>query len=176
MKTGYDHITLQRIEKAHPAVRAELECLYWAICAVLKGRAIIRFARVFSTWEEQALIYAQGRTKPGKIVTYAPAGKSYHNYGLAVDIVLLVDRNGDGTFESASWETNVDFDGDGEADWMEVVDLFKHYGWEWGGDWGGKKKDRPHFQKTFGLKISQLLELHNQKKFIPGTKYVQIKK
>lgn len=28
-----------------------------------------------------------------------------------------------------------DFDGDGKADWMEVVAVFKKYGWEWGGDW-----------------------------------------
>lgn len=35
---------------------------------------------------EQAKLYAQGRTIPGQIVTYAPPGSSYHNYGAAVDI------------------------------------------------------------------------------------------
>ena len=34
---------------------------------------------------------AQGRTKPGKIVTNSPGGKSWHNYGLGVDFCLLKD-------------------------------------------------------------------------------------
>jgi peptidoglycan L-alanyl-D-glutamate endopeptidase CwlK len=37
------------------------------------------------TCEEQDALYQQGRTKPGKIVTDAPAGHSYHNYALACD-------------------------------------------------------------------------------------------
>lgn len=35
----------------------------------------------------QARLYAQGRTAPGPIVTNAPPGSSYHNYGAAVDLV-----------------------------------------------------------------------------------------
>jgi peptidoglycan L-alanyl-D-glutamate endopeptidase CwlK len=34
----------------------------------------------------QAKLYAQGRTEPGPIVTYAPPGSSYHNYGAAGDL------------------------------------------------------------------------------------------
>lgn len=34
----------------------------------------------------QDQLYAQGRTRPGEIVTNAKAGQSAHNYGLAVDI------------------------------------------------------------------------------------------
>ena len=42
------------------------------------------------TMEEQAALYAKGRTKqPGKIVTKAKPGQSYHNYGLAFDWVPL---------------------------------------------------------------------------------------
>ena len=37
--------------------------------------------------DTQAQLYAQGRTAPGPIVTNAPAGSSYHNYGAAVDLV-----------------------------------------------------------------------------------------
>ncbi len=36
--------------------------------------------------ERQAQLYAQGRTAPGPIVTYAQPGSSYHNYGAAVDL------------------------------------------------------------------------------------------
>lgn len=38
------------------------------------------------TMAQQAAIYAQGRTKPGKVVSNAPPGRSAHNFGLAVDL------------------------------------------------------------------------------------------
>lgn len=40
--------------------------------------------------KEQAALYAQGRTKPGKRVTNAPAGFSAHNWGIAVDVAADV--------------------------------------------------------------------------------------
>lgn len=145
-----DQITLDRINQLHPKLRDEAKAIYYEIVNALKGRAICRFAYTLRTFAEQDALYLK-RPK----VTNAKGGQSYHNYGLAIDIVLLVDKNGDGTFESASWQTNVDFDGDGQSDWMEVVKIFKMHGWEWGGDW--KFTDMPHFQKTFGYSISQLL-------------------
>jgi peptidoglycan L-alanyl-D-glutamate endopeptidase CwlK len=39
--------------------------------------------------KEQNELYAQGRSKPGQVVTNAKAGQSYHNYGLAVDFVII---------------------------------------------------------------------------------------
>lgn len=153
-----DKITLDRIEKLTPTVRADARKIYAEICEALKGRAICRFSHTFRSNAEQDSLYAIGRTKAGKIVTNAKGGNSYHNYGMAIDIVLLVDKDKNGTFESASWETNVDFDGDGKADWREIVDIFKRYGWEWGGDW--KFSDKPHFQKTNGLTIAQLKKIY----------------
>ena len=38
------------------------------------------------TMAQQAVIYAQGRTAPGKVVSNAPPGSSAHNFGLAVDL------------------------------------------------------------------------------------------
>lgn len=155
-----DKITLQRIDLLHPELRGEAKELYAEICESLTGRAICRFSHTLRTKKEQDDLFAIGRTKPGKIVTNAKGGQSYHNYGLAIDIVLLVDRDKNGSFESASWETNVDFDGDGKADWQEVVNIFKRYGWEWGGDW--KFSDKPHFQKTFGKSIKWLVSTGQQ--------------
>lgn len=152
-----DKVTIDRISHLHPKLRDEATEIYQDICNELKGRAICRFAFTLRTIEEQDALYAQGRTKPGKIVTNAKGGQSMHNYGLAIDIVLLVDKNKDGTFESASWETNVDFDGDGKADWQEVVKVFKSYGWEWGGEW--RFTDMPHFQKTFGKSLKELQKM-----------------
>ena len=39
----------------------------------------------------QAALYAQGRTAPGPIVTYARAGESHHNCGMAADLCGFVD-------------------------------------------------------------------------------------
>jgi peptidoglycan L-alanyl-D-glutamate endopeptidase CwlK len=166
-----DKITLERIEKLHPKVRKEARQIYDEICQALTGRAICRFAFTFRTIAEQDAIYAQGRTKPGKIVTRARGGYSWHNYGLAVDIVLIHDVDGDGDYDRAVWDVKTDFDGDKISDWMEVVAIFKSYGWEWGGDW--KFSDPPHLQKTFGYSVRQLLALYQKKKIDPSG-YVRI--
>lgn len=155
----------------HPKLRDEALELYQDICDALNGNAICRFTRTLSTFKEQDALYAQGRTKQGRIVTNARGGQSYHNYGLAIDIVLLVDKNKDGNFETASWDTKTDFDGDKKSDWMEVVNVFKQYGYEWGGDW--KFYDAPHFQKTFGKSVRELLALHKANK-LDENKYVII--
>lgn len=150
-----DNLTLKRIETAHPLLRDELKCILTDIeKAITTKYATFRFSHVFRTFKEQDELYAKGRTKPGPKVTNAKGGDSYHNYGLAVDIVELLDKDKNGTFETASWDVNLDADFDSKADWIEVVEIFKRYGWEWGGDW--RFTDKPHFQKTFGLSISQL--------------------
>ncbi|MDB5967822.1 MAG: Peptidoglycan-binding domain 1 protein [Hydrocarboniphaga sp.] len=48
--------------------------------------------------ERQADLYAQGRTKPGAIVTRALPWRSYHQFGLGADLVLF--DNG-----AWSWDT-----------------------------------------------------------------------
>ncbi len=176
-----DKPTLERINLLHPAVREEVKNIYLnEIIPALSGKAICRFAYTLRTFAEQDALYAQGRTKlfddKGKrlgVVTKAKGGQSIHNFGLALDIVLLKDSNSDGKFESASWETNVDFDKDGKADWMEVVNIFKRNGWIWGGDWKSFK-DAPHFEKTFGHTWKTLLPKHQKGDFITGTNYVKI--
>lgn len=176
-----DKITLERIEFLHPAVRQEVKDIYSnEIVPALSGKAICRLAYTLRTFAEQDALYAQGRTKLydangkklGK-VTQAKGGQSIHNYGLALDIVLLKDTNGDDTFDAASWEDNIDFDKDGKADWMEIVAIFKKHGWVWGGNWTSFK-DKPHFEKTFGHTWRTLLPKHNNKDFILGTKYVNL--
>jgi peptidoglycan L-alanyl-D-glutamate endopeptidase CwlK len=155
-----DIITLQRMLTIHPKLRNELALIYDEICKALEGRAMCRFSQVLRTIDEQDALYAQGRTKPGKIVTNAKGGQSYHCYGLAVDIVLIIDG------KTASWDMNTDFDGDKKADWMEVVAIFKKYGWEWGGEFKSFR-DNPHFQRTFGKSIAQLKSFPKDKDGYP---------
>lgn len=142
-------INCVRIELLHPKLRVEALTILKEINEVLlTGRAKVRFTHTLRTNKEQNDLYALGRTKPGKVVTHAKAGDSYHNYGLAIDICLII--NG----KEASWDTNADFDKDGVADWAEIVGVFIRHGWTWGGNWAWK--DMAHFQKSFGRSISQL--------------------
>jgi peptidoglycan L-alanyl-D-glutamate endopeptidase CwlK len=124
-----------------------------------------RFTFTLRTFAEQDALYAQGRTKPGPIVTKAQGGLSLHNYGLAIDIALILDG------KEASWDEKKDFDGDKKSDWQEIVTIFKQHGWEWGGDW--KFTDTPHFQKTFGKSVRELLALYKDKK-VDKNNYVLI--
>ena len=176
-----DKVTLDRIQLLHPKVRDEVKNIYLnEIIPALSGKAICRFAYTLRTFAEQDALYAQGRTKlfdaNGRklgVVTKAKGGQSIHNFGLALDIVLLKDTNGDGTFDSASWEDTIDFDKDGRADWMEIVSILKKNGWIWGGDWKSFK-DKPHFEKTFGHTWRTLLPKHQSRDFITGTSYVNL--
>lgn len=114
-----------------------------------KRGVCIAITQGYRSKEEQDELYAQGRTKSGKIVTNAKGGESYHNYGLAFDFCIIVND------DKYVWNIDEDFDGDKKADWMEVVEEAKKLGLEWGGDWKGFK-DYPHFQYTFGLTITDL--------------------
>lgn len=162
-----DQISLQRANQLHPAVRADAIKLLAEAAQTLTGNASIRYAFTIRTFAEQTALYAQGRTTKGSIVTNAKAGYSFHNYGLAFDIVLLIDG------KTVSWDTTKDYDGDHVADWQEFVKLAKLHGWAWGGDFQ-KFKDYPHFEKRFGYKEAELLAKYKAKDFIPGTEYVRI--
>lgn len=164
-----DKLTLERIKLLHPKLREEALEIYSEICNVFKdnilkrGKVMCRFTHTLRTFEEQNALYAKGREiQHTRKVTNARGGYSYHNYGLAVDIVLILDKDGNGTYESVSWDTILDFDGDGKSDWEEVVYIFKKYGWTAGIDW--KFVDAPHFEKSFGYSVIQLLNLKNNNK------------
>ncbi len=89
------------------------------------------------TIEEQNELYAKGRTKPGSIVTKVKGGGSYHNYGVAADIVF---------HGKAPWGE--------EHDWSALGQAGVDAGLEWGGNWKSFV-DRPHFQMP-ELSMSQL--------------------
>lgn len=150
-----DQVTIERIELLHPSLRNEARQIYAACVAALTGAYTVRFTHTFRSFSEQEHLYNQGRTKPGRVVTYARAGYSFHNYGLAVDICLL-----DVLHKQVSWDILKDYDEDGLSDWLECVAIFESYGWDWGGRWAKPKTDFPHFQKTFGHNIAGLLSLY----------------
>ena len=88
---------------------------------------------------EQNELYAQGRTKPGRIVTNAVCGKSAHNYRRSVDVVEF--KNGKPLWENTRW--------------VRIGQLGESLGLEWGGRWKSIK-DMPHFQDLGGKTVAQL--------------------
>lgn len=168
-----DKVSIPRAAQLHPAVRDEVVILIDKVEAGFPPNIAVRIVQGLRTIEEQNALYAQGRTKPGNIVTNAKGGSSYHNYGLAIDFAILIDKDGNGTYDELSWDIKKDNDKDGVADWLEVVKVFEAAGWEWGGRWSSIK-DYPHVQKTFGLTWQTLLARYNKKQFITGVQYVQL--
>jgi peptidoglycan L-alanyl-D-glutamate endopeptidase CwlK len=96
--------------------------------ALEKG-IVIRIISGLRTMEEQDALYAQGRTKPGRIVTTARGGFSVHNTGLAFDI---------GVFREDKYI-------DEDPTYNTVGQIGKSLGLIWGGDLPAIK-DVPHFE------------------------------
>lgn len=169
-----DKVSIDRVAKLHPKIRDEVKALIIQAEAGFPPNIAIRIVQGLRTFAEQDALYAQGRTDKTKPkVTNAKAGSSYHNYGLAIDFALLIDKDGNGSYETLSWDTLKDFDKDGLPDWKEVVKVFEDAGYFWGGRWA-KMVDAPHLQKIFGYTWRQLLAKHEAKDFIPGTEYVRV--
>jgi len=134
----------KRILTLHPYVADKARALIKL--AAEKGHKII-ITNGTRTNEEQQKLYDQGRVTPGKIVTNAKPGSSYHNFKLAFDFAIVKD-------DRPTWDAKVDVDQDGVSDYVEVGELGESLGLEWGGRW--RFLDLPHFQFTFGLTLAQL--------------------
>ena len=164
-----DNITIERIKNLHPNIRQKALDAYQEANNVLGRGVRLRFSYTLRTFAEQDALFAK-RPK----VTNARAGQSFHNYGLAFDIVLLYDKNLDGVFEEASWDMVRDGDRDGIADWLEVTRVLERYGFKNGFLKNGKKWDFPHFQMDFGYSWQRLLAKYKKGDFISGTKFVNL--
>ena len=129
----------------HPRVRAMAEQLL-ALAAAAGIPLTVTFT--LRSLETQAKLYAQGRSAPGKIVTNARAGYSYHNFGLALDLtpteLLALPNWGDTPAHQA--RTN--------ALWAKLGAIGKSIGFRWGGDWTPAKRDRPHFEWSGTLTLA----------------------
>lgn len=130
----------------HPLVAEKRDQLVQK--AAQKGIRIV-ITDDFRSAEEQDELYARGRSTGGTVVTHVEGGESYHNYGLAIDFALQLK---DGR---VVWDLERDDNKNGKSDWMEVVQIGKELGFEWGGDWIGFK-DYPHLEMDFGLSIREL--------------------
>ena len=149
-------ISLPRINTLHPKFRAQAQAFVEDAENTLN--LTFRVASAFRSFAEQQKDYDQGRKIPGKIITWSPPGTSYHNYGLAVDIVVV---NPDG---SINWN----------YDYRNVLPIAARHGIAAGLNFPSGKKDPDHFENTFGYNWRDLLHKYNAGDFIPGTQYVNI--
>jgi peptidoglycan LD-endopeptidase CwlK len=125
-----DAISEQRLAKVLPKLADMIRLLTLKIQQAGYG---IRVTQGLRTWEEQDALYQQGRTTPGKIVTNAPPGHSYHNFGLAVDLVPIGDMGPDWDVQHPVWKMLVD---EGRALGLTAGALWRTF------------PDEPHFQLT----------------------------
>lgn len=156
-QTQTDVVSENRLSNLHPKVRDHALRAYRKAVKITPKGVHPYITETLRSFQRSNDLYALGRTKPGKIVTNAAAGQSYHNYGMAIDFVNLV--NG-----SPKWEV--------DENWMKVVECFKEEGFVWGGDFKSLK-DYPHFEMTFGHHWRELLALHNSKQ-VDKDKYVLV--
>ena len=155
-----------RLAKVNPQVASRVR----AMAADLKAKGInVMVTSGYRTFKEQTALYAQGRqslsavnalrkdagmspisaTENKGVVTKVKAGGSFHNYGLAVDVVPL-KANG-----QPDWKAP-------KSTWDAIGAAGKKQGMEWGGDWA-KFKDQPHFQLTGGKSsASSYKDLYNK--------------
>lgn len=97
----------------------------------------IRVTQGLRSWNEQDALYAKGRTAPGPKVTNCEGGHSWHNFGMAVDLVPD-DTTRDGF--QCDWNS-------AHPVWRVMEDLARGLGLECGAFWR-TFVDAPHVQLT----------------------------
>jgi peptidoglycan L-alanyl-D-glutamate endopeptidase CwlK len=151
-----DQKSIERIYLLHPHFRDQATAFIDTIEPMM-GRTF-RIVQGMRTFAEQTAIYNQGRTTPGKIVTYSPAGTSYHNFGLAIDICPFVLNS----------TTQLDW----SFDFKKIRDAAISNGLQCGMDF--PHPDYDHFENKYGYNWRDLLHKYNAKDFILGTEFVNI--
>lgn len=128
-------INSRKIEDLHPKVRPLCKA-FVARCKAAKIDILI--TSTYRDQASQAALYAQGRTTPGRKVTNAKPGKSFHNWRVAFDFVPLVNGK-------AAWDDLALFTRCGE--------IAESVGLEWAGRWNNFR-EYAHCQYTGGLTLA----------------------
>jgi peptidoglycan L-alanyl-D-glutamate endopeptidase CwlK len=130
-------INSRKIADLHPKVQ-EMCKRFIAEC-MADGIEII-ITSTYRDKESQDALYAQGRTAPGRIVTHAHGGWSYHQYRLAFDFAPI--QNG-----KVDWNNT--------ALWKKCGQIAEMVGLEWAGRWKHNTEEA-HCHYTGGLKLVEL--------------------
>jgi peptidoglycan LD-endopeptidase CwlK len=134
-------INTQRLATVHPILGQRVQSMIDDLAA--KGVPVL-VTQALRTWDEQAALYAKGRTPKeiaamvhkhgqGGAVTDAPAGFSSHNFGLAVDLVPSAQVDN----PQPDWNIN-------HADWIAMLTAGPDFKLAEGAKWRSFA-DNPHF-------------------------------
>ena len=132
-----DHLDphrLVRLRGCHPKLKQRVTAVIAALAD--RGLEVVITQGVRSAAQQRAL-YAQGRTRPGKIVTNCDGVVKVSNhqpkddgYGYAVDLAWR------GSQGDITWE----------GPWDTLGLMAEAYGLRWGGRWKTTFPDRPHLE------------------------------
>ncbi len=136
-----DSVSETRLKDVHPLLASKVRAMANELAA--EG-VMIRVTQGLRSWADQERIYQQGRSSPGPIVSNAKPGQSYHNYGLAVDVVPMTPLGPD-------WDTS-------HPVWKRIIEVGISLGLESGATWR-TFKDYPHFQLTGNLPVTPTTDL-----------------
>lgn len=135
-------INSRSLSELHPVCKAKAE----KFIELAKQNGIdLLVTSTYRDHESQAALFAQGRTKPGLIVTNARPGQSWHNWRCAFDVVPI--RNGKPVWGTSGPDNDL---------WRKIGELGESVGLEWAGRWTGKLREFAHFQYTGGLTLAEL--------------------
>lgn len=108
----------------------ELQDIYWEFDAAMEAAGIDYIVTsTRRTQSEQDALYAQGRTAPGRIVTWTRRSK--HILGEAFDICIMENGKPDWKVTNPKWT---------KAGWIGT-----DCGLDWAGNWT-QRVEYPHFQ------------------------------
>jgi peptidoglycan L-alanyl-D-glutamate endopeptidase CwlK len=124
-----------------PPVRARAQAF---LDACSKQGIDILITSTYRDLDSQAALYAQGRTAPGKRVTNAKPGQSFHNWRVAFDVVPM--RSGKPVWGTSGQDADL---------WERIGKIGESVGLEWAGRWASFR-EFAHFQYTGGLSLAQL--------------------
>jgi len=134
----FDERTEKNIATLHPRAQSKArQFMEQAVPLMEQLGATVKIISGNRTYAEQDALYAQGRTKPGRIVTNARSGQSNHNFGTAWDV---------GIFKDGKYL-------DDSPLYKSLGKIGQSLGLEWGGAW--KFSDEPHFEVKTGLTMAE---------------------
>ena len=151
-------------DKLHPWLNYKLDLL---LKNLEKKQMFIIITGGYRSSGEQAELYAKGRTQEGSVVTNARPGYSQHNWGIAVDIAMNYDVDGDKEITDDTWN---------KKGFRVVAKEAKKVGLGWGGDWK-PFKDMPHlYLKEWGSTPTKLRKTYGNYETFQRSWYCKVKK
>ncbi len=120
----------------------ETQAKYWAFAeGMAKAHIPFLVTSTYRSQDEQDKLYMQGRTAPGKVVTWTR--HSRHTERTAFDIAILSEGK-------PVWATKVDINNNNLADYQEAAAIGEMVGLTVGAFW--KTPDPAHFQNDEVIK------------------------